>query len=56
MRWSLVHESLKRIKWNEATILAMDNHKLSRRMGELIGIEKHSTMFPNTLLGIQRLN
>ena len=31
------------IKWNEATILAMDNHKFSRKMRESIEIEKHST-------------
>ena len=27
--------------WNEATILAMDNHKFSRKMREEIEIEKH---------------
>ena len=33
-----------RIKWNEATILAMDNHKFSRKMRESIEIEKNSTI------------
>ena len=33
-----------RIKWNEATILAIDNHKFSRKMRESIEIEKHSTI------------
>ena len=32
-----------RIKWNEATILAIDNHKFSRKIRESIEIEKHST-------------
>ena len=32
------------IKWNEATILAMDNHKFSRKMRESIEIEKNSTI------------
>ena len=33
-----------RIKWKEATILATDNHKFSRRMRESIEIENHSAM------------
>ena len=33
-----------RIKWNEATILAMDKHKFSRKMRVSIEIEKHSTI------------
>ena len=33
-----------RIKWNEATILAIDIHKFSRKMRESIEIEKHSTI------------
>ena len=33
-----------RIKWNEATILAIDNHKFSRKIRESIEIEKHSTI------------
>ena len=33
-----------RIKWNEASILAIDNHKFSRKMRESIEIEKHSTI------------
>ena len=32
-----------RIKWNEVTILAIDNHKFSHKMRESIEIEKHST-------------
>ena len=32
------------IKWNEATISAMDNHKFSRKMRESIEIEKNSTI------------
>ena len=33
-----------RIKWNEAPILATGSHKISRKMRELIEIEKHSTI------------
>ena len=33
-----------RIKWNEASILATENHKFSRKMTESIEIEKHSTI------------
>ena len=33
-----------RIKWNEATILAMDNHNFSRKMRQSTEIEKHSTI------------
>ena len=33
-----------RIKWTEATILAIDNHKFSRKMRESIEIEKDSTI------------
>ena len=32
------------IKWNEAIILAMDNHKFSHKTRESIEIEKHSTI------------
>ena len=32
------------IKWNEASILATESHKFSRKMRELIEIEKHSTI------------
>ena len=31
------------VKWNEAIILAMDNHKFSRKTRESIEIEKRST-------------
>ena len=33
-----------RIKWDEATILAIDSHKFSRKMRESIEIEKHNTI------------
>ena len=33
-----------RIKWNEASILATQSHKFSRKMRESIEIEKHSTI------------
>ena len=33
-----------RIKWNEASILATESHKFSRKMRESIKIEKHSTI------------
>ena len=33
-----------RIKWNEATIFAIDNHKFFHEMRESIEIEKHSTI------------
>jgi hypothetical protein len=33
-----------RIKWDEATILANDSHKFSRKMRESIEIEKHNTI------------
>ena len=33
-----------RIKWNEASILAIESHKFSRKMRESIEIEKHSTI------------
>ena len=33
-----------RIKWDEATILGMDNCKFSRKMRESIENEKHSTI------------
>ena len=33
-----------RIKWNEASILATESHKFSRKMRESIEIEKHSTI------------
>ena len=36
--WTYDH----RIKWDEATILAMDSHKFSRKMRESIEIEKHT--------------
>ena len=32
------------IKWNEATILAIDNHKFSRKWRESLEIEKRSTI------------
>ena len=32
------------IKWNEASILATESHKLSRKMRESFEIEKHSTI------------
>ena len=32
-----------RIKWNEASILATESHKFSRKMRESIEIEKHTT-------------
>jgi hypothetical protein len=38
--WTYDH----RIKWDEATILAIDSHKFSRKMRESIEIEKHNTM------------
>ena len=38
--WTYDH----RIKWNESTILAVDNHKYSRKMRESIEIEKHNTI------------
>ena len=33
-----------RIKWNEASILATESHKFSRKMRESIEIEKHSAI------------
>ena len=33
-----------RIKWNEASILATESHKFSRKMRESIEIEKHCTI------------
>jgi hypothetical protein len=33
-----------RIKWDEATILAIDSYKFSRKMRESIEIEKHNTI------------
>ena len=33
-----------RIKWNEASILAIESNKFFRKMGELIEIEKNSTI------------
>ena len=33
-----------RIKWNEASLLATESHKFSRKMRESIEIEKHSTI------------
>ena len=33
-----------RIKWNEASILATESHKFSRKIRESIEIEKHSTI------------
>ena len=33
-----------RIEWNEASILATESHKFSRKMRESIEIEKHSTI------------
>ena len=38
--WTYDH----RMKWNEAAILAVDNHKYSRKMRESIEIEKHKTI------------
>ena len=38
--WTISH----RIKWNEASILATESHKFSRKMRESIEIEKHSTI------------
>ena len=38
--WTYDH----RIKWDEATILAIDSHKFSRKMRESIEIEKHNTV------------
>ena len=38
--WTYDH----RIKWDEATILAIDSHKFSRKMRESIEIEKHNTI------------
>ena len=32
------------IKWNEASILATESHKFSRKMRESIEIEKHNTI------------
>jgi hypothetical protein len=32
------------IKWDEATIIAIDSHKFSRKMRESIEIEKHNTI------------
>ena len=34
----------RHIKWNEASILATESHKFSRKMKESIKIEKHSTI------------
>jgi hypothetical protein len=34
----------QRIKWDEATMLAIDSHKFSRKMRESIEIEKHNTI------------
>ena len=36
------HQKTK--KWNEASILATESHKFSRKMRESIEIEKHSTI------------
>ena len=33
-----------RIRWHEASILATESHKFSRKMRESIEIEKHSTI------------
>jgi hypothetical protein len=38
--WTYDH----RIKWDEATILAIDSHKFSRKMRESIEIEKHNAI------------
>ena len=38
--WTYDH----RIKWDEATILAIDSHKFSRKMRQSIEIEKHNTI------------
>jgi hypothetical protein len=38
--WTYGH----RMKWYEATILAIDSHKFSRKMRESIEIEKHNTI------------
>ena len=38
--WTYDH----RIKWDEANILAIDSHRLSRKMRESIEIEKHNTI------------
>ena len=38
--WTYDH----RKKWDEATILAIDSHKFSRKMRESIEIEKHNTI------------
>ena len=38
--WTYDH----RIKWDEATILAIDSHKFSRKMRESIEIEKYNTI------------
>ncbi len=38
--WTYDH----RIKWDEANILAIDNHKFSRKMRESIETEKHNTI------------
>ena len=38
--WTYDH----RIKWDKATILAIDGHKFSRKMRESIEIEKHNTI------------
>ena len=38
--WTYDH----RIKWDEATILAIVSHKFSRKMRESIEIEKHNTI------------
>ena len=34
----------RRIKWDEANILAIDSHTFSRKMRESIEIEKHNTI------------
>ena len=34
----------RRIKWDEANILAIDSHMFSRKMRESIEIEKHNTI------------
>ena len=39
--WTYDH----RIKWDEATILAIDSHKFSRKMRESIEIEKHNFIY-----------
>ena len=38
--WTYDH----RIKWDEATILAIDSHKFSRKMRESIEIENHNNI------------